>query len=237
VGLLSAIDVNSFDLEGTAVVRLIAAAVLGAAVGTNREADDQAAGLRTHIAVALGAALFGVVSTLGFEEFMVRRAASNVNISVDRVASNVVVGIGFLGAGLITRVGSNQIRNITTAASMWTVAAIGLACGVGDIGIAALAAGVLLLSLVLLRPFRGWIRQRFASTSCPVRISFAPDVDPRPILGELDQADAVDLDDLVFEKERGRLVVVSTLHGHPDAVRAWITSASARSEVESAAQV
>lgn len=229
---------TSFDLDADALMRLFAAAVLGAAVGVDRETSDQAAGLRTHIVVALGAALFGVVSTLGFDEFVVGdRSATNVNLSVERVASNVVVGIGFLGAGLITRLGSNQIRNLTTAASMWSVAAIGLACGVGDIGVAAVATGVLLLSLGLLRPFRSWIRDRFATTATPVRVRFAADVDPRPLLGHLDRADEIDLDDLVIEKEDGRLVVVSTVRGHPDAVRAWISSASARPDVESALQM
>jgi putative Mg2+ transporter-C (MgtC) family protein len=232
-----AVEMTSFDLDVDALVRLLAAAVLGAAVGVDRELGDQAAGLRTHIAVALGAALFGVVSTLGFDEFVAPRASTNVQISIDRVASNVVVGIGFLGAGLITRLGSNQIRNLTTAASMWAVAAIGLTCGVGDIGVAGVATAVLLLCLGLLRPIRSWIRRRFARTASPVRIGFSSDVDPLPILGELDRADEVEVDELVVEKQDGRLVVVSTLRGHPDDVRAWITSASARSEVDFAQQM
>ena len=125
-----------------------------------REASDQAAGLRTHIAVALGASLFGVISTLGFVEFDRDRAVTVLQADVTRVASNVVVGIGFLGAGVIFRRGGT-IRNLTTAASLWVVAAIGLACGVGDVTTAAIAAAVLLVSLVVLRPVRTYVRHRW----------------------------------------------------------------------------
>src|SRR4029453_19111411 len=127
---------TSFDLDSDVVVRLLGAAVLGGLVGVEREASDQPAGLRTHIAVALGASLFGVISTLGLLEFGQRRARSTVQVDVSRVASNVLVGIGFLGAGVIFRQG-NTVRNLTTAASLWTVAAIGLACGGGDVTTAA----------------------------------------------------------------------------------------------------
>src|SRR5262245_7766873 len=160
---------TTFSLDGDVVVRLLAAAVLGGLVGIEREASDQVAGLRTHIAVALGASLFGVISTLGFLEFDQLRARSTVQVDVSRVASNVVVGIGFLGAGVIIRQG-NHIRNLTTAASLWAVAAIGLACGVGDVTTAAVATAVLLVSLVALRPIRTVIRNRWATTSLSVRI-------------------------------------------------------------------
>src|ERR671914_470473 len=152
---------TTFALDGDAAVRLLMAALLGGLVGLEREASDQAAGLRTHIAVALGASLFGVISTLGFLEFDQARADSTIQADVSRVASNVVVGIGFLGAGVIFRQGST-IKNLTTAASLWTVAAIGLACGVGDLGTAALATAILLAGLVVLRPIRDGIRRRFA---------------------------------------------------------------------------
>jgi putative Mg2+ transporter-C (MgtC) family protein len=98
-----------------AVLRLVVAVVLGAAVGAEREARDQPAGLRTHIAVCLGAAIFGVVSTLGFDEFQAERARTNINVDVTRVASQVVVGIGFLGAGVIFRQ-RDVVKNLTTAA-------------------------------------------------------------------------------------------------------------------------
>ena len=168
---------TSFELDMDVVVRLLGATVLGGVVGIEREASDQPAGLRTHIAVAVGAALFGVVSTLGFLEFDQPRANSTIQADVTRVASNVVVGIGFLGAGVIFRRG-NSVRNLTTAASLWAVAAVGLACGVGDVTSAAVGTAVLLGSLVLLRPIRDLISRRWSTATTTVRIELAPGVEP-----------------------------------------------------------
>lgn len=139
-----------FDLTAESVVRILVAAVLGALVGLERELDDQEAGLRTHLSVCIGAALFGVISTTGFDEFEGTRASTNVSIDVSRVASQVVVGIGFLGAGLIFRRGG-RVQNLTTAASLWVTAAIGLAAGVGNAGIAAVTTLVLIVTLAVLR--------------------------------------------------------------------------------------
>jgi putative Mg2+ transporter-C (MgtC) family protein len=151
--------VNSWDIDAELIVRLLGAALLGGVVGAERESSGQPAGLRTHIAVALGAALFGAVSTLGFQEFDQARARTVLQADVTRVASNVAVGVGFLGAGVIFRQGDN-VRNLTTAASLWVVAAIGLAAGVGNMSIAAIGTITLVVSLVLLRPVRTFIRKR-----------------------------------------------------------------------------
>jgi putative Mg2+ transporter-C (MgtC) family protein len=160
--------VNEFLVDSDAVLRLLAAGVAGVIVGTEREATDQAAGLRTHVAVSLGAAVFGVVSTLGFAEYEATRADTNIQVDVTRVASQVVVGIGFLGAGIIFRQGTN-VRNLTTAASLWVVAAIGLAAGVGQIGLAGLATIVLVITLVLLRPLRSRLH-RMRRPKPPLRV-------------------------------------------------------------------
>jgi putative Mg2+ transporter-C (MgtC) family protein len=226
---------TSFDLDSDVVVRLLFAAGCGAAVGAEREAGDQPAGLRTHIAVALGAALFGVVSTLGFLEFQDLRARTNVNIDVARVASNVVVGIGFLGAGVIFRQ-ANVIRNLTTAASLWAVAAIGLACGTGDITTAMVATVVLLGSLILLRPLRSWIRERFADTSTPIRIRLVDGVTPDAFLARHEPGARLELAERVIEKDGGRLQLMATLRGHPDEVRRWMSEVSLSADVESAGE-
>jgi putative Mg2+ transporter-C (MgtC) family protein len=231
----SRFDTTSFAFDTDALIRLLVAGLLGAAIGAEREAGDQPAGLRTHIAVAVGAALFGIVSTLGFSEFDTRRADTNVNIEVTRVASNVVVGIGFLGAGVIIRRGAN-IRNLTTAASLWTVAAIGLACGTGDITTAAIASGVLLLSLVLLRPLRDWIRRRFTTASCVVRVRLVPGVDAGAVLAVHEQMEGVELDEVLIEKEDGRQVLVATLAAHPARVRQWISAVARSDDVEAVQQ-
>ena len=97
-------------MDSEIVWRVLVAAALAALIGGEREAAGQPAGLRTHIAVALGACLYGMVSTLGFEEFYDRREVTNIQVDVTRVASNVAVGIGFLGAGLIFRARPHPAR-------------------------------------------------------------------------------------------------------------------------------
>ena len=106
--------------------RLAVAAGLGAAIGLERELDEKAAGLRTHMLVSLGSALFTMVGAYGFEDF----ATGGVTTDPSRIAAQVVTGIGFLGAGVIFRQGFT-IRGLTTAASLWVVAAVGMASGAG----------------------------------------------------------------------------------------------------------
>lgn len=101
------------------VLRLLLAGALGGLIGYEREAHGRPAGLRTHILVCIGAAMFTIISS----------AYSGKNADPGRVASQIVTGIGFLGAGTIIRQGS-IVRGLTTAASLWTTAAIGMAVGV-----------------------------------------------------------------------------------------------------------
>src|SRR5262245_60561084 len=117
-----AVTITEWELLG----RLAVAAGLGAAVGVERELRDREAGVRTHLAVSLGSALFTVVSAYGFEDFFVEGAT----IDPTRIAAQIVTGIGFLGAGAIIRSGLT-VRGLTTAASLWIVAAIGMAAGAG----------------------------------------------------------------------------------------------------------
>ena len=107
-----------------ALLRLIVAAVLGGAVGLEREWREREAGFRTHLLVSVGSALFTIVSAYGFREFLT--SGDNV-IRADptRIAAQIVTGIGFLGAGAIIRQGLS-VRGLTTAATLWLVAAIGL---------------------------------------------------------------------------------------------------------------
>jgi putative Mg2+ transporter-C (MgtC) family protein len=106
---------------GESAIRLVLAMVLGGVIGWQRESADKPAGFRTHILVCVGAALYTLVSAVGF---------FGTGADPARVASNVVVGIGFLGAGTIWRTGVT-VQGLTTAASLWTVAAIGVAAGIG----------------------------------------------------------------------------------------------------------
>ena len=108
------------------VLRLAVAAGLGAAVGVERELREREAGIRTHLLVALGAGLFTIVSAYGFEEFY----EAGTTVDPTRIAAQIVTGIGFLGAGAIIREGLT-VRGLTTAGSLWIVAAIGMAAGAG----------------------------------------------------------------------------------------------------------
>jgi putative Mg2+ transporter-C (MgtC) family protein len=110
-------------------LRLFVAAALSAVVGINRERYDHPAGLRTHMLVGIGAALFTIMSMTVFP-----------NGDSSRIASQIVVGIGFLGAGSIIQSNRRGVRGITTAAGIWATAAIGMACGSGVYLLAAIAA-------------------------------------------------------------------------------------------------
>ena len=115
--------------DGTIAGRLLLAAFLGAAVGFEREIRDREAGVRTHLLVSLGSALFTIISAFGFHEFLTSGAAV-VRADPTRIAAQIVTGIGFLGAGAIIREGLS-VRGLTTAATLWVVAAIGMAAGAG----------------------------------------------------------------------------------------------------------
>jgi len=112
-----------------ALLRLAVAAALGGAVGIEREIRDREAGVRTHLLVALGSALFTIVSAYGFHEFLTS-GDNVVRADPTRIAAQIVTGIGFLGAGAILREGLS-VRGLTTAGSLWVVAAIGMAAGAG----------------------------------------------------------------------------------------------------------
>lgn len=126
------------------VIRLLLAALLGSLVGLERERLERGAGLRTHMLVAVGAALFMLVSAFGFADAL---GHQNVVLDPSRVAAQVVSGIGFLGAGTII-LRKEIVHGLTTAASLWAVAAIGLATG-GGLYVAAVAATFVVLFILL----------------------------------------------------------------------------------------
>jgi len=131
-------------LQADLAVRMLIAAILGAAIGLAREIHEHPAGMRTHLLVSLGTAIFTVLSIYGFEGI----SASGVSPTVDptRIAAQVVSGIGFLGAGAILKYGTS-IRGLTTAASLWTTAAIGMAAGAGEWLIAGVGTFITVFSL------------------------------------------------------------------------------------------
>lgn len=121
-------------------MKLIVALLLGGAIGLEREYRSKEAGFRTHFLVAMGSALFCIVSQYGFDATLKDSS---------RVAAQVVSGIGFLGAGTII-FQKNVVRGLTTAAGLWVTAAIGLACGTGLFAAAAVATTMALIGLEVL---------------------------------------------------------------------------------------
>ena len=131
------------------LLRVVLAGVLGGAIGVEREIREREAGLRTHLLVAVGAALFTLVSAYGWHDFHFSNE-SGVTYDPTRIAAQIVTGIGFLGAGAIIRQGLS-VRGLTTAASLWVVAAIGIAAGAGYYTGAVITTVVVLVSLWPLR--------------------------------------------------------------------------------------
>jgi len=131
------------DLTWEFVLRIFTAAILGGIIGLEREYRAKEAGFRTHFLVALGSALFMIVSAYGFEGALL---TTEHRWDVSRVAAQVVSGIGFIGAGtLIFHKSENAVRGLTTAAGVWVTAAIGLACG-GGMYVLSIASTILVLA-------------------------------------------------------------------------------------------
>ncbi|WP_129715845.1 MgtC/SapB family protein [Pedobacter sp. SYP-B3415] len=134
--------------------RLGLAVLLGAVVGLERERREWAAGLRTHALVCLGASLAMIVSAYGFADVIVYEG---IELDPSRVAAQVISGVGFLGAGTILFFKQQIIKGLTTAAGLWGVSAIGLACG-GGLFIAAVSATILFLFILV---GVSWVEKRF----------------------------------------------------------------------------
>jgi putative Mg2+ transporter-C (MgtC) family protein len=141
------------------VFRLLLAGVLGGAIGLERELREREAGLRTHLLVSVGAALFTLVSAYAWRDFSFG-FQSGVTFDPTRIAAQIVTGIGFLGAGAIIRQGLS-VRGLTTAATLWVVAAIGMAAGAGYWEAATATTVLVILSLWPLRIAAHWVLERF----------------------------------------------------------------------------
>lgn len=137
-------------------LRLGAAVLFGLVVGFEREVDGHDAGARTHMLLSLGAALFGAMSVGAFTSFL--GAEGGVQFDPSRIASYVVAGVGFLCGGTILKT-EQRVRGLTTAASLWAVAAVGLASGLGFWSAAVLGTILALLILLVERPLRSLARR------------------------------------------------------------------------------
>ena len=139
--------------DGELIQRLLLAAALGGALGFERELRQKSAGLRTNILIAIGAALFTLMSY---------KLGGGTGADPGRIAAQIVTGIGFLGAGAIIR-RDGDVHGLTTAATIWVNAAVGVAAGGGEFHLALIATGVTLGALLLLSPIEKIIDRRFGS--------------------------------------------------------------------------
>lgn len=153
--------------ELEAIVRILASIVLGGLIGLERALTGHSAGLRTYMLITLGAALFMV----GSELMTVRFATLTPAPDPTRVASTIVTGIGFLGAGVIFQ-SRNRIRNLTTAASIWVAAAIGMLTGAGLFVVAVGGTLITVVVLALLPRVEDWLARRLRRPMAALR----PDV-------------------------------------------------------------
>ena len=164
--------------DGEIVLRLAIVVVLCGAIGLERQARDEIAGLRTHVIVGVGAALFTLVSAYGFTEF------SQSRIDPTRIAAQVVSGIGFLGAGAILRHGAT-VRGVTTAAALWISAAIGMATAAGFYAGAVATTAIALVALVALQRLKPVVRRRITGETLSLEVDLVPGASVRSLLGEL----------------------------------------------------
>jgi putative Mg2+ transporter-C (MgtC) family protein len=171
------------------VLRLLAATLIGCGIGLDREVRRKPAGMRTHALVSLGAALLILV--------VVRIGPSSADhlSAVSRVIQGIIAGVGFLGGGAILKYGAS-IRGLTTAASMWVAAAVGLAVGLGYYWAAVAVTIAALVSLTAFRPLREWVRRRFGRRIETVSFRLRPGVDPAGVIAALNDLPGVNVRNL-----------------------------------------
>jgi putative Mg2+ transporter-C (MgtC) family protein len=203
------------------LLRLALAAALGAAIGLEREIREREAGLRTHLLVSLGSALFTITSAYGFHAFLAS-GASVVRADPTRIAAQIVTGIGFLGAGAIIRQGLS-VRGLTTAATLWVVAAIGLASGAGYYSAAVISTVLVLVSLWPLRILAFRIFLRFRPERGRLLVDLAPGRSAAPVLAAVEEAGGrIESLEVMGDEERRSLALEVDV---PEEARLQATSA------------
>jgi putative Mg2+ transporter-C (MgtC) family protein len=186
------------------LLRLALAAVLGGLIGVERELREREAGLRTHLLVALGSALFTIVGAYGFHAFL-DSGANVVRADPTRIAAQIVTGIGFLGAGAIIRQGLS-VRGLTTAATLWVVAAVGLAAGAGYYSAAVITTGLVLIALYPLRIMAYRILRRFRPEDGRLLVELPAGQPPGDVIDEIERAGGrISSVDVSQEADRRRL--------------------------------
>jgi putative Mg2+ transporter-C (MgtC) family protein len=190
------------------LARLALAAALGGAIGFERELRDREAGLRTHLLVCLGSALFTIVSAYGFRDFLTS-GDQVIRADPTRIAAQIVTGIGFLGAGAIIRQGLS-VRGLTTAATLWVAAAIGIAAGAGYYSGAVLATVVTLIALWPLRIAAYQVFERLRPEERSIVVDLRPGTRAAQLLDVLEEKHAR-IEYFQLEEEHDRRLVTLTL--------------------------
>lgn len=195
------------------VIRLVLAAVFGAAVGLERERKNWTAGMRTHMMVCLGASLMMMVSSFGFFDIL---QTEHVNLDPSRVAAQVVSGIGFLGAGTILFLRQGIVRGLTTASGLWTVAGIGLACGGGMYFAALITTIFALIILWMLQPLEKRLVQRYNQRV--LRLTLSDEVNSIQLLNEWFGVDTkhLKLANMFFDKANKEVTIELEFQGKED---------------------
>ncbi len=157
-----------FQIENADIlIRIIFAIILGSIIGLERELTNKSAGLRTQIMVCLGACIFTILSIHGFATAVTLYPLGDPS----RVAAQIITGIGFIGAGTVLRQGLT-VTGLTTASTLWIVAAIGMACGCGKISIAVVSTVLSVAILVLIRIFERKLLPKNLKHMRTIKISF-----------------------------------------------------------------
>jgi len=188
------------------LLRVVLAGVLGGAIGAEREIREREAGLRTHMLVAVGASLFTIVSAYAWSDFTFSQR-SGITFDPTRIAAQIVTGIGFLGAGAIIRQGLS-VRGLTTAASLWVVAAIGMASGAGYYSAAVITTAIVLISLWPLRIVAFRIFERIRPGELRLEVELKGGESPSVLLDALESKGvAVRAFELEDARDRRRVVL------------------------------
>ena len=196
------------------LLRLALAAALGGVVGAERELRDREAGFRTHLLVALGAALFTLVSAYAWSGWSFS-TPRGVVFDPTRIAAQIVTGIGFLGAGAIIRHGLS-VRGLTTAATLWAVAAIGMAAGAGYYAAAVLTTALVLIGLWPLRILAHRLFGRLRAEHGQLVIDLRPGAGAATVLAPLEQIGAR-VRTLEFDEVDGKRRVQASVELRPGA--------------------
>lgn len=210
------------------LLRLGLAAFFGAIIGLERERKEWAAGLRTHMMVCLGASLIMIVSAYGFADVLQNK---NVTLDPSRIAAQVISGIGFIGAGTILFLRDGIIRGLTTAAGLWTVAAIGLATGAGMYVAAVIATLLAIIILWLLQPVEKIFSPKYRHNS--LKIITESKNKAAAIISKLISTNSLEVLDFVLNRsENGFVISFKFKSSNPTELTGLLNELHADSEIK-----